>query len=77
MNSLISKIKQQQKQIKKSVVIPEISIKNSLVLIPEEPDNKLPINNDKLPIKNYRKVVEIEKPIVIVSYDPNDTTLYL
>ena len=46
--------------------------------------NKVKINNEKTkPVieKTINKIkknkVEIEQPLVIVSYDPNDTTLYI
>lgn len=63
MNSLIEqKIKNNQKQNPKIIEKPE-PINNYI----EKPEIK----------KNNKKVVEIEKCIVIVSYNPNDTTLYL
>jgi hypothetical protein len=66
MNSLIKQSKQnklKQNKIKISNVIekPEIDY-----IVIEKPINKIKKIN-----------VEIEKPLVIISYDPNDTTLYL
>lgn len=74
MNSLIKQIKNNPKQIKKSLVENQEKPKINYIEKPE------PINNyiEKPEIKKInKKVVEIEKCIVIVSYDPNDTTLYL
>lgn len=74
MNSLLKKLKRSKVKIsiiekpkpKPEIEKPVIEKPEIDYIVIEKPINKI-----------NKKKVEIEQPLVIVSYDPNDTTLYL